>query len=300
MRIGAERIDVDYIWPQTLQLPSRPPKVIYLDLNHWVALAKAMAGHQDGAAYAEVLATCFKAVDEGVAVFPISDSIYVEVSKVRQHRQRRDLRQVIERVSRFMVVTSRSVVSIHEIEAVLDRIVGPNPNPINTMDYLDWGVARAFGKAGGFKVGSIEGEDLTAHVRSLHPDGPDAFDLVLATAELELNRKVLEGPTTEEEPQLRKYGWDPLGAFPISERRARTNLPSGTRDYPEFEDPLWTLLDEQSAHGNSGAQAAWSKNDSSDQRRKRRARTLILQPICCSMPSKGVVRPLSSFRTIQI
>jgi len=37
-----------YGWPQTLRLPSRPPKLVYLDLNQWIALAKAMAGHRDG------------------------------------------------------------------------------------------------------------------------------------------------------------------------------------------------------------------------------------------------------------
>jgi hypothetical protein len=57
-------------------------------------------------------------------------------------------------VSRYFVVTARSVISVHEIEALLDRIVGPNPEPINTMDYLDWGVARAFGMVGGFNFRS--------------------------------------------------------------------------------------------------------------------------------------------------
>jgi len=41
-----------YVWPQTLRLPPRPLKLVYLDLNHWVALAKAMAGHSDGEASA--------------------------------------------------------------------------------------------------------------------------------------------------------------------------------------------------------------------------------------------------------
>jgi hypothetical protein len=43
---------------------------------------------------------------------------------------------------------------------LLDRIVGPNPEPINTMDYLDCGVARAFGMVGGFKVRSADGQDV--------------------------------------------------------------------------------------------------------------------------------------------
>src|SRR3984893_13375962 len=135
--LGASR---SYGCPKTLLLPLLPPKLVYLDLNHWVALAKAMAGHREGGAYAEVLAGCLAALESGEAVFPISDSIYFEISKIGPYRQRRDLREVIETLSRFMVVTSRSVVSSHEIETLLDRIVGPNPKPVNRMDYVDWGV----------------------------------------------------------------------------------------------------------------------------------------------------------------
>src|SRR2546429_7842771 len=122
-----------YAWPTTLRLPQRPPKLVYLDTNHWISLSKAAAGHPDGQAFIEVLTACRRASESGDAVFPISDSIYFEISKNRRHRQRRDLREVIETMSRFMVVTSRSVVSTHEIEALLDRVVGPNPRPVNPM-----------------------------------------------------------------------------------------------------------------------------------------------------------------------
>jgi hypothetical protein len=236
MRDGADRIDVAYVWPQTLRLPQRPPKLVYLDLNHWVALAKALAGHRDGEAHVEALTGCIGAVEQGRAVFPISDSIYFEISKIRQHRQRRDLREVIEKVSGYRVVTSRSVVSSHEIEALLDRIVGPSPQPINTMDYLDWGVARAFGMMGGFRVKDSSGGDITAQVRASHPEGPRAFDLALAKADLDLNRKVIEGPTADEEPELRKLGWNPMGAFDVVERRAKQEIDQVRRFN---QDPRW-------------------------------------------------------------
>lgn len=225
-----------YGWPQTLQLPPRPPKLVYLDLNHWVALAKAMAGHREGEASAEVLMGCLAALEGGQAVFPISDSIYFEVSKIATYRQRRDLREVIERLSRFMVVTSRTVVSSHEIEALLDRLVGPNPKPVNRMDYLDWGVARALGMVGGFKVRSSRGEDLTAEVRQAYPDGPVTFDQRLAEAELELNRRVLEGPPPDKESELRELGWDPRRQFEVAERRAAQEIEQVGRFN---EDPRW-------------------------------------------------------------
>lgn len=210
-----------YAWPRTLRLPERPPRLVYLDLNHWVSLAKAHTGHREGGAFVDVLDACVEAVERGAAVFPISDSIYMEVSKIGQHRQRRDLRDVIERVSRYAVVTSRVVVAEHEVEGLLDRLIGPSPDPVNAMDYLDWGVARAFGKVGGFRIMSKDNhEDVTDEVRSLYPDGPEAFDRKLAAAEVDLNRKVLEGATAEEEPEMRGRGWDPRSAYQVASRRA--------------------------------------------------------------------------------
>lgn len=233
-RLMRYRVEVAYVWPRTLIRPPRPPKLVYLDLNQWIALAKASAGHRDGARYQEVLDLCIAAVDDGRAVFPISDPIYFEVSKIGPHRQRRDLREVIERVCGYRVVTSRSVISAHEIEALL--VVGPNPHPINSMEYLDWGVARAFGMVGGFRVRDANGQDVTMEVRSQHRDGPEAFDRALAQAELELNRKTLEGPSPEEEPELRADGWDPRAAEEVSERRADQEIEKVAR----FNDnPSW-------------------------------------------------------------
>lgn len=231
-----DQLEGSYLWPNTLRRPKPPPKLVYLDLNHWIALAKALAGHRDGQRHKDTLSACNRAVDEGSAVFPISDTIYFEISKIGPYRQRRDLREVIEKVSRYMVVTARSVISVHEIEALLNRLVGPNPDPINTMDYLDWGVARAFGMAGGFKIKSESGEDVTEEVRASHREGPEAFDLALAKAELELNRKTVEGPSPDEEPELRRLGWDPTAAFEVTERRAQQEIDQVRRF---DDDPQW-------------------------------------------------------------
>lgn len=224
MREGSDRTDVAYVWPKTLLAPQRPPRMVYLDLNHWIALAKALSGHPDGEESRSVLEACEDAVARGSAMLPISDTIYFEVSKIRQYRQRRDIREAIERVSRYLVVTSRSVVSTHEVEALLDELVGGSATPINTMNYLDWGVARAFGWMGGFRVKSKDGEDLTAETRLLHPEGPVAFDSLIAEAELQLNRQVIDGPMPNEEPELHKLGWDPTAAFQVAENRATQEI----------------------------------------------------------------------------
>jgi hypothetical protein len=233
----ATRAPLAYVWPRTLRKPRRPPKLVYLDLLHWVSLAKANSGHRDGGQFAEALAACVRAVEVGVAVFPISDAIYMEVSKIGPHRQRRDLRDVIERVSRYQVITSRVLIANHEVEALLDELVGPSPNPANEMDYLDWGVARAFGKVGGFRIKTIDtDEDVTEDAAAKHPDGPEAFYRRLALAELELNRKTLEGPTSEEEPALRADGWNPRAGYEVAALRAAQEMEQVERFN---DDPGW-------------------------------------------------------------
>lgn len=237
MRDGATRVDVPYLWPSTLRAPRRPPKLVYLDLLHWIRLAKAMTGHADGKSATDVLDACMRAREEGRALFPIADAIYLEVAKIKQHRQRRDIRLAIEALSGYLVVTSRPTIANHEIEAVLDQVVGPSPDPVNTMDYLDWGVARAFGRVGGFRVRHETRGDITEEVRARFPQGPAAFDALLAAAELELQRRTLDGPAThDEEEALRAYGWKPSAGMEISENRARQEVEQVGRFN---SDPHW-------------------------------------------------------------
>jgi hypothetical protein len=225
-----------YVWPTTLLLPQRPPKLIYLDLLHWISLAKAYAGRRDGEQFKDVLAASIDAVHRGAARFPISDTIYMEVSKIGPYRQRVHLGEVIEQVSAYVVVMSRSLISAHEVETMLDRLVGPSPRPTYPMNYIDWGVARAFGLVGGFRVLSDTGEDITDEFRSEHPNGPEPFDMILMKGELGLNRMSLRGPNPEEEPILRKDGWNPRIAYETATRRAMQEIEQVAR----FDaDPSW-------------------------------------------------------------
>jgi hypothetical protein len=221
---GTKRADVEYIWPSKLTQPARPPQLVYLDLNHWISLAKVAAGHPAGDKYREASEECFRASERGAAIFPLSETIYFEVSKIRAHRQRRDLREVMERLSGFRVVTSRTVIATLEVEALLARIIGPSPIPVAGASYLDWGVARALGMVGGFKVRDHSGVDVSAEARAAHPKGPGAFDSLLQQAEIDLNRRSLEGPAPAEEAELRKSGWNPQAAFGVAERRAQQEV----------------------------------------------------------------------------
>ena len=216
--------DGNYIWPRTLRRPVPPPKLVYLDLNHWISLAKALSGHKDGKKNTALLDFCRKVVEEEMGIFPISLSIYVEILKIKDYQKRCDLRKAIELLGRYMVVTSRAIVATHEIEALLDQIVGPNPEPINTMDYLDWGVFRAIGRAGGIRVESSDGRDITAEVRRSFANGPQAFDEIVSEAILKLNRQVIDGPSPVEDFELREKGYNPEKILEPYEQEAANEL----------------------------------------------------------------------------
>ena len=226
------------LWPTTLILPARPPRLIYLDLNHWIELSKAHSGHKDGERHRDILRACLEAVSDNRAVFPLSQHIYAEIAKITSYRQRHDLREVIEQVCQYKVVTALSVVATHEIETVLNQVVGPSPVPLNTTDYLDWGVDRAFGRVGDIRIRSASGEDVTEEFRRNYPQGPTAFDGIILDAQLELNRKAVEGPTPQEEPLLRKQGWKPEVIVQASERSASAEREQAQR---LDDDPNWRL-----------------------------------------------------------
>lgn len=55
MEAGRKRIETPYVVPRTLLLPESPPRLVYLDLNHWISLAKVVAGHPDAPRFQDVL-----------------------------------------------------------------------------------------------------------------------------------------------------------------------------------------------------------------------------------------------------
>ena len=178
-----------------------------------------MTGHPAGEKFKDVLDAVLTAVNQQKAVFPLSDAIYLEIIKIGKHRQRRNLCEVIELVSGYSVITSRSMIYDHEIEAMLDHFIGPNPHPIDDIYYLDWGDDRAFGVDRRLVIMDREGEDVTDKARLNFPGGPEGYERFEAQAQLHLNRKAIEGPSKQEEPKLRAAGWNPEKLFDIFKHR---------------------------------------------------------------------------------
>ena len=197
-----------YAWPTTLRRPT-DVRLVYLDLNHWVTVAKVLAGHPDVDWCRDVVRQLSSSVERGQIVFPISLPIYVEILKIGNRRRRSDLRQAIEHLGRFFVITNRHVIVTHEVEALLDTLAGPNPEPVNPKDYLDWGALRALGMDGSLRVLNARGEEVTSDVRERFADGPDEFDRIVKEAILDLNRQILDGPSAKEEAEFRAQGYRP-------------------------------------------------------------------------------------------
>ena len=102
MSAGLRRGDTEYVWPEYLIRPS-DVRLVYLDLNHWVSLAKAAVGHRDGLEYVSALASLREAKVSGDYDFPLSLTHIMELAANKQHRQRRDVAGVMEELSGFTV-----------------------------------------------------------------------------------------------------------------------------------------------------------------------------------------------------
>ena len=225
--MNSGRVDRNYVWPHTLRVPARPPQLVYLDLNHWINLSRAFSGHRDGEKHKDILDFCLKSVERKTAVF------YIEIQKTGDYQKRCNLREVIERLSQYMVVLPRHIVAAHESEAVWDQIIGPNSRPINDMNYLDRGVLRSVGLEGGIRIMSSNNEDITTEFRRSYVDGPEVFDEKVSEVMLEFERQMIEGPSPEEEEDFRKSGYSPEVTLEQYEQEA------------EHEAELVGLLDDE-------------------------------------------------------
>lgn len=198
MQDGRDRSDVAYNWPRKILRVMDHGKIVYLDLNHWIALAKAKIGHPDGNEAQPLLAACTELSASEKAVFPISDSIYFELSKI-SHRQRLDLRKTIEEISQLYAILPIVTVVKYEVEEVLDRHFGPSNTPYEPVPYL--------GRGWAFALGSGEYTDEMSRIKEREVARIAGVDIGLAAAfgrffdDIQALKEtvILDGPTVDQE-----------------------------------------------------------------------------------------------------
>ena len=227
MSAGRRRTDVPYLWPSNLVRPDGV-RLIYLDMLHWVSLAKAAIGHADGAAHAASLQALRDAVASGNYLIPLCSAHFMEMAPIKNERHRFDVTDVMEELSGWNVTVPRSTIIKLEVEAALDAFGIPRETPYAPVDLLGRGSGRAFGKVGGLVIQDAGGSNITASVRESWPGGPEAFDRWKEESERELDKQIMRGPTAAQEADLRADGWDPtIARTALGERAAAEQLLAG-------------------------------------------------------------------------
>lgn len=91
MTNSAFTIREDVVWPPRLKRPSQPPALVYLDLNHYINMAKVGLGKVAPDGYLELLASARQAAADGRAAFVLSVTHLMEVTAIMDPRQRADI-----------------------------------------------------------------------------------------------------------------------------------------------------------------------------------------------------------------
>jgi hypothetical protein len=221
-------LSVDLVWPSGVRRDPSLPMLVYLDLNHWVGLAKAATGHRDGTRYQMLLEACRTTRQTGAALFPLSATHYMEVAKIADARRRADLAAIFEELSGFRTLLARSAIVELEFEAALDRLVRPNPSPPEAVDLIDLGVCHALGRRLNLRVVDLAGEPVGDDIlQQLHTD---EFNAMLAKELLGFERAVLAGPSNERTAaSMRQRGWLPDAAMRIAQERAEEQAAQARR-----------------------------------------------------------------------
>lgn len=218
---GAPRGDPplpEVVWPPRILRPPRPPALIYLDLNHYIYLARAVAGETVPYGYGSLLQEARRARRQGRAIFPLSATHYMEMSRIRDPAQRAAVAEVMGDLSGFHVLLGRVTIAQLEIDAMLDALLGTETAGPR-IALLGTSVGWAFGMRGGLTIRDADGNDGTSTMRETV--GNQEFDRIMAEANLTLERGMLAGPPDEELPALRAMGYAPEKAHETTEQRAQ-------------------------------------------------------------------------------
>ncbi|MER6289151.1 hypothetical protein [Streptomyces sviceus] len=217
----ARKQALPYAWPTHLVRPQAGQRLVYLDLNHWISLAKAATGRRTGEIYRPALTAVQEASRSGKYLFPLSLTHYMEMAGIQDPRQRGDIADVMEDLSGFTTLLTNSHIVRLEVEAALDRVFSTDSPHLADLDLLGHGIGHAMGKRGGLHIRSASG-GTTEDARAAWPDGPEAFDAMLTDKRRHLERSMLRGPADSEVPELKANGWDPTVAKRGAEERAES------------------------------------------------------------------------------
>lgn len=159
----------EFAWPLFHSLRPDKPKLVYLDLNHWISFAKAHVGHSDGKIYRPVFLHCLDALKNGKAIFPLSIVHYQEMTKIKDFRQRKDIADVMELLSRFQVLLGLTQIRDVEADTAYARALNIEPIMQSILTPVGLGISYALGGFGEIKIQGPDG-DITQQFAKENPE----------------------------------------------------------------------------------------------------------------------------------
>jgi hypothetical protein len=215
---GVDDAAPEIVWPPRVIQPARPPALVYLDLNHYINLARTVAGLETPDGYDALLRAATAAQQQDRAVFPLSGTHYMEMYGILDPAQRTAVAEMMESLSGFRVLLGRVTLAELEIDAVIDTLLGAESEG-EQIDLLGPTFGWAFGMRGGLTIRDADGSDSSASMRE--EVGDREFERIMAEATLAFERGMLAGPPDEEIAALRAEGYAPEKTREVTEKRAQ-------------------------------------------------------------------------------
>jgi RIP homotypic interaction motif len=106
------------------------PRTVYLDINHWYALARADTGNPDKPEHAAVLSKLQGEVDAGRLAIPLSSVTYAEPTENPRDQLREPAATVMLKLSRLVTIAPRHKIVDEELARQLNRRFGRTAFPI--------------------------------------------------------------------------------------------------------------------------------------------------------------------------
>lgn len=210
------------VWARVMR-PRTP--LVYLDINHYIYLARAKQG-TGSPGYAALLDACRSAVIDGRALFVLSGQHLREMTAIGDPARRQAVAEVMEELTGFNYLLGRPEIAHLELEAGLDDVFGDKPSA-QSLPLVRGTFAHAFGMIGGFNILDADGRDARDALRT--ELGAHEFENRLAVMNLEAERSILRGPSDAEQAVMRAtYGYAPETAQ--ASQRSRLEFELDLRD----------------------------------------------------------------------
>ena len=220
------------VWARVMR-PRIP--LVYLDLNHFIELARTVAGAKNvPAGYPALLDAARSAAAENRALFPLSESHLWEITAISDPKQRRSIAGVMEELSGFNYLLGRPSLAQLEIEAGIEDIFDET-SPLPPLPLVRPTFAWAFGRRGGMTIRNGEGKDAEGSARQRM--GDEKYEAFIQHANYTVERGMLDGPSDEEVTHLRaQTNYAPEVARASHQSRLDYELDLSTRLQ---KDPQW-------------------------------------------------------------